>query len=96
VAEGWTPELRLDECGGWCRLSLGGYVHGHGATLQAAGDNLVDRLMAAALSYRLGSGFRLSPEAPEIDGRWLEFVHEVGELAAQGVDIRDWLFAARV
>ncbi len=52
--------------------------------------------MAAALSYRLGSGFRLSPEAPEIDGRWLEFVHEVGELAAQGVDIRDWLFAARV
>ena len=62
-------------------------------TLQEAADNLVAR-MTLALCLRSGSGVGVSADGPALDLRWLSFLHELGELAASGIDIREWLFAA--
>ena len=88
----WTLELSIREAAGGCRLSLGGQVHGDGATLQEAADDLVRRLLALAMSFRSGAGLRISPEVPGIDPRWLEFLYELGSIAAGGGDIRARLF----
>ena len=87
MAEGWTPPLRLEEIEGACRLSLGDWSYGQGSTIQEAADDLVDRLLRLALGFR-SSGFHVSSECPAPDGRWLEFVWELGERAARGEDIR--------
>jgi len=52
MAESWTPSLSAREAAGRCRLSRGGYVHGEGATLQEAADDLVRRLLVQAMSLR--------------------------------------------
>src|SRR4051794_4063763 len=83
----WTPRLDLRESAGRCRLSLASQVHGHGPTLQDAADDLVARLVQPALASR-GSGFPFSSERVP-DRRWLEFVWEIGELAARGEDVRE-------
>jgi hypothetical protein len=90
----WTPELALLERGGSCRLSLGCHAYGEGGTLQEAADDLVARLLTLALCLRSGSGLGVSADGPALDLRWLSFLHELGELAASGIDIREWLFAA--
>src|SRR5215218_936981 len=63
MTEPWTPALSIREVAGRCRLNLGGHVHGEGATLQEAADDLVRRLLALAMSLR-EAGFRISPEVP--------------------------------
>jgi len=88
----WTPELSVREAGGRCRLCLGGQVEGEGATLQEAADDLVQRLLAHAMSLRSGAGFRLSPDVPGVDLRWFEFLYELGSIAAGGGDIRERVF----
>jgi hypothetical protein len=93
VAGGWTPELRVIETGGRCRLRLGGLAHGDGNTLQDAADDLIRRLLGIALSCR-SSGFRVSCELGPVDLRWFEFIHELGEIAAAGGDIRERVFGA--
>ena len=40
------------------------------------------------------SGFTISSEVPPPDLRWLDFVYQLGEIAAAGGDIRDRLFGA--
>jgi hypothetical protein len=92
MAEGWTPGLRVTEKHGRCRLWLGSYAYGDGSTLQEAADELVARLLAIAMTFRCGSGIRVSPELGPPDFRWLEFVYELGEIAAAGGDIRARLF----
>lgn len=92
MAEPWTPSLSAREAAGRCRLSLGGYVHGDGATLQEAADDLVRRLLVLALSLRSEHGFRVSPEGPGLDLRWSDFLYELGSIAASGGDIRDRVF----
>jgi hypothetical protein len=89
----WTPELALHERGGSCRLSLGCRAQGEGRTLQEAADDLVARLLTLALCLRSGSGLAVSADGPALDLRWLSFLHELGELAASGSDIRERLFA---
>jgi hypothetical protein len=91
MSEPWTPGLSVREVGGRCCLCLGGYVHGEGATLQEAADDLVRRLLALAMSFRSG-GFRLSAEVPGVDLRWIEFLYELGAIAARGEDIRARVF----
>src|SRR3954451_12329378 len=91
----WTPELSLHERGGSCRLSLGCcHAYGEGRTLQEAADDLIERLLTLAFCVRSGSGLGVSADGPSLDLRWLSFLHELGELAASGIDIREWLFAA--
>jgi hypothetical protein len=91
VASGWTPELQVVEAGGICRLRLGSLAHGDGHTLQEAADDLIRRLLGIAMSWR-SSGFRISCELGPIDLRWFEFIHELGEIAAAGGDIRERVF----
>jgi hypothetical protein len=93
VAAGWTPELQVVETGGTCRLQLGSLAHGDGHTLQEAADDLIRRLLGIAMSWR-SSGFRISCELGPIDLRWFEFIHELGEIAARGGDIRERVFGA--
>ena len=73
---------------GRCRLSLGGHAYGDGDTLQDAADALVARLLQTAMSWRNGA-FRFPSELGPPDVRWLEFLHELGEIAAAGGDIRE-------
>src|SRR5512141_2104209 len=87
TSEPWTPRLSVREVGGCCRLCLGGQVHGQGATLQEAADDLVRRLLALAMSLRSQAGFRISPDVPGVDLRWFEFLYELGAIAARGEDI---------
>jgi hypothetical protein len=93
MAERWTPPFQVQELPGGCRLSLAGLAHGDGPTLQEAADALIERLLTVATSIR-ASGLRLVPELGPPDHRLLEFVWELGELAARGEDIRERVFGA--
>jgi hypothetical protein len=92
MAESWTPSLHLHETAGRCRLSLGGGAYGDGRTLQEAADDLVVRLLSVAMCLRRG-GMTISSEAPP-DLHWLEFLWELGEIAARGGDIRERIFGS--
>jgi hypothetical protein len=50
------------------------------------------RLLTLAMCFR--SGFTVSRELPPPDLRWLDFVYQLGEIAAAGGDIRDRVFGA--
>jgi hypothetical protein len=91
MSEGWTPELTVRDVAGRCRLGLGGQIHGEGATLQDAADDLIRRVLAVAMALHT-DGFHVSPEAPALDLRWFEFLYELGSIAAGGGDIRDRVF----
>ena len=84
----WSPRLDVTQAHGRCRLRLAGYAHGDGDTLQDAADALVARLLQLATSWRSG-GFRYALGLGAPDLMWLEFLHELGEIAAAGGDIRD-------
>ena len=94
MASLWTPALDVRDTGGRCRLRLVGFTHGDGDTLQDAADDLVRRLLAMVLSWRSG-GFRVPAELGPPDLRWFEFMHELGEIAAAGGDIRARVFGAQ-
>jgi hypothetical protein len=83
----WTPALELCETGGRCRLSLGGWAHGEGETLQQASDALIARLLDIALRFR-DTGFRFTRVHGRPNMDELSFVWELGEIAARGGDIR--------
>jgi hypothetical protein len=90
--ECWTPPLEANVVAGRCRLCLGGYAYGEGETLQDAADDLIARLLNLAMCFR--SGFTISTDLPPPDLRWLDFVYQLGEIAAAGDDIRGRVFAA--
>jgi hypothetical protein len=92
VSEPWTPPLRLSEGGGRCRLWLGGYTCGDGATLQEAADDLLHRLSRLATASLSGAGFRFTPEAGPPDLCWLDFLYELAQIAAAGGDLRARVF----
>jgi hypothetical protein len=91
VIEPWVPPLEVREAGGRCRLSLGAWAVGEGPTLQDAADDLIARLLTVAMCVR-SSGVRVSSECPISDRRWLDFVWQVGEMAAAGEDVRELVF----
>jgi hypothetical protein len=88
MAERWSPRLELHESAGRCRLSLAGYASGHGLTLQEAADDLIAGLLALALAVRT-SGLSFARGAAPPDRDWLDYVWQLGELAARGEDIRE-------
>jgi hypothetical protein len=75
-------------------VSLDGIASGYGTTPQAAADDLVVRLLSIALAWRSGS-FRFPAELGPIDPRLFEFIHELGEIAAAGGEIRERIFGGR-
>ena len=91
MLDGWTPALGLHESGGRCRLSLGTWVAGEGSTLQEAADDLVVRLLLMVMNVR-SRGFRIGPGMGAPDYRWLGFLWELGDFAADGGDIRERIF----
>ena len=92
MPEYWSPPLHVGRHGADCRLSLGGLAYGNGETLQDAADDLVHRLLNIAMCTR-ASGLTVSTEAAA-DHRWLEFLWELGEIAARGGDIRHRVFGS--
>jgi hypothetical protein len=84
--------LTVQESSGRVRLCLGGLAHGDGATLQDAADDLVQRLLTYAMAFR-ASGFRTPAELGPPDLAAMDFLYELGEIAAAGGDIRSRLFS---
>ena len=85
------PELTITENGERVRLNLGGFAQGEGASLQEAADDLVCSILRLVMALR-ASGFRACPEArPDLE--MMNFLHELGDLAAAGGDIRARVFA---
>jgi hypothetical protein len=89
----WTPPLVTQERGGRCRLMLGGDAWGDGATLQEAADDLVARVLRHAEALRAG-GLTYPMDLSPPDSRWIEFLYEVGDIAARGGDVRQRIVAA--
>ena len=87
----YTPSLRVSEIGGRVRLSLVGFRHADGATLQEAADELVRRMLLVAMALRT-DGIGRMPYAFQPDPDELQFIWELGEIAARGEDIRGRLF----
>ena len=85
------PSLTVTELDDRVRLTLGGFAHGEGASLQEAADGLVTSVLRLVMAVRSG-GFRACPEFPP-DLEMMGFLHELGEVAAAGGDIRARLFA---
>jgi hypothetical protein len=84
------PSLSVTETAGCVRLQLGQFARGEGPTLQEAADDLIDRLLGLLMAFR-SSGFKASCEV-RADFEALEFLHELGEIAAAGGDIRARVF----
>jgi hypothetical protein len=82
--------LRVTERDGVVQLHLSGLVRGEGPSLQDAADDLIGRLLGLVMAFRSG-GFRCSAEAwPDLQA--MDFLYELGEIAAGGGDIRARVF----
>jgi hypothetical protein len=91
VTVDWTPELRLHAMSGRCQLHLVGVTYGNGATMQEASNDLLARLFDLATAMRAGR-FRAVSEFGSPNRRVMDFLWDVGELAARGGDIRARVF----
>lgn len=85
------PSLTLTEQGNRVRLELGGVARGEGASLQEAADDLIGRILELALAFRSHGPVASRELRPDLET--MNFLHELGELAASGVDIRSRVFA---
>jgi hypothetical protein len=87
----FRPSLSVSEHDCRVRLSLGGFGHADGATLQEAADELVRRVLAIALAVHSGD---LCPRSSEwlVDPAQLAYIWDLGLIAASGGDIRRLLF----
>ena len=88
----FTPSLHVQETGERVRLWLGGLVCGEGVTLQAAADALVDRLVVMAEGLRTGAMRLGTTEVHPPDLATMDFLYRLGEIAANGGNVRERLF----
>lgn len=73
------------------RLDLRGLAHGEGSSLQEAADDLIRRILELALALR-SSGCATTRElCPDLET--MNFLHELGHIAASGGDVRARVFA---
>jgi hypothetical protein len=85
------PALTITEFEGRVQLNLGGFAHGEGSSLQEAADELIGRIVELALVFR-SRGCAASRELrPDLET--MNFLHELGEIAAAGGDVRARVFA---
>ena len=87
----FIPPVRIKEIENGVRLGLDGFGAVEGPTLQEAADELVLYLLRVALALRAGGIAPLCSECCA-DAALLEFVWELGEVAASGGDPREVLF----
>jgi len=85
------PALTVTENGGRVRLALAGLAQGEGSSLQDAADDLVRSVLRLVLAFR-SSGFTACSEVSP-DFETMNFLYELGEIAAAGGDIRSRVFA---
>jgi hypothetical protein len=86
------PPLEVRQVAGRVRLLLGSVAYGEGATLQEAADDLVARVLVLVMAFRSGGIGPVSGEGPPPDLAMLDFLYELGEIAAADGDIRERLF----
>jgi hypothetical protein len=86
------PSLEVRHLAGGVRLWLGSLTYGEGATLQEAADDLVARVLVLAMAFRSSGIGPIAAEGPQADLAMLDFLYELGEIAAAGGDIRQRLF----
>jgi hypothetical protein len=72
------------------RLQFGTLARGEGASLQEASDELIQRLLELVMALR-ASGFTASAEVRG-DLESMDFLYRLGEVAAEGGDIRARVF----
>jgi citrate lyase beta subunit len=84
------PALTITENRDRVRLALGGLAHGEGSSLQEAADDLVCSILRLVMAFR-ASGFKACSEVPP-DFEAMNFLYELGEIAAAGGDIRSRVF----
>jgi len=89
----FTPTLEVREIAGRVRLLCAGLAYGEGATLQEAADDLVACILVLAMAFRSGGIGAISSESPLPNLGMLNFLYELGEIAAAGGNIRERLFA---
>jgi hypothetical protein len=85
------PVLTITETGDRIRLQLGGFARGEGASLQEAADELVRSILPLVIAFR-SSGFQVTSEF-RADLETIDFLYQLGEVAATGDDIRSHVFA---
>ena len=85
------PALNITEAAGRVRLDLGGFARGEGSSLQEAADDLICSILRLVMAFR-SSGFGASSESRP-DFETMNFLYELGEIAAAGGDIRSRVFA---
>jgi hypothetical protein len=86
----FMPSLTVTESGGLVELQLGTLARGRGASLQEAADDLIRSVLGLVLALR-SSGFKVSCEV-HTDLEAISYLHELGEIAAAGGDIRAHVF----
>jgi hypothetical protein len=89
----FAPTLRVDEVAGRVRLSFDGLCSAEGPTLQDAADALVWKMLVAVMAFRC-RGISGLGAVGRPDLQLARFLHELGEIAAAGGDIRERLFGA--
>ena len=89
----YQPSLEVRQVAGRIRLLLGTLAYGEGATLQEAADDLVARVLALVMAFGSGGIGPVSNEAPPPVPVLLNFLYELGDIAAAGGDIRERLFS---
>jgi hypothetical protein len=88
----FRPTLEVRQVAGRVRLQLDGLAYGEGVTLQEAADDLVARVLVLVMAFRSCGIGPVSSEVPPLDLAMLEFLYELGEIAAADGDIRERLF----
>jgi hypothetical protein len=84
------PSLTVRESAGAIWLDLGGVARGKGTSLQEAADDLIRSILGVVMAFRC-SGFTASTElCPDLEA--LNFIAELGDVAASGGDIRELVF----
>jgi hypothetical protein len=84
------PSLTVIERGDHVRVQLGAVARGEGTSLQDAADDLIQSLLGLVLALQ-SSGFVASREVrPDLET--INYLHELGEIAAAGGDIRACVF----
>lgn len=86
-----TPSLYVLRRADRVCLTLAGVARASGSTLEDAADELVRKILLAAMAFRSGG---VAPAGPELrlDPAMHEFIWELGAIAARGGDIRHRLF----
>lgn len=87
----YDPPITLTQTGSRLRLRLGNVCHGHGDTLQEAADDLIRRLLGYVMAIR-STGIQAHAHHGA-DVPMINFLHELGEIAIRGGDIRSRVFA---